>query len=180
MENSWQASFTKHPDADFEPTAEPLVSSSQREVVTQLRVLLRCHDVARQGSRTVMMRILAIAVGVLSVPFAIASGVFVFAVLEDAIDDEIATVVGVMIGFVFTGVGFILACVLWSLLGRGRGVPVPIDEQIQSIIHNHPERVRAWGGPAVLRMAELVEEILRGEEAKFDGVHVGTSPSVAE
>jgi hypothetical protein len=40
-----------------------------------------------------------------------------------------------------------------------------LEEQIKAIVQDHPELVASWGGPAVLREPELVEEVLRIEES---------------
>jgi hypothetical protein len=40
----------------------------------------------------------------------------------------------------------------------------PLESQIAAIVAAHPEAVHDWGGPAVLRQREMVEELLRIEE----------------
>ena len=69
-----------------------------------------------------------------------------------------ATAVGLMVLALFAG----------SLSLRVRR-PEPsaaggVDEQIAAIVRDHPEAVREWGGPSVLREPYLVAEILRIEE----------------
>ncbi len=59
----------------------------------------------------------------------------------------------------------LLVGLMW-LRGR-RPEPPPVggvDEQIAAVVRDHPEAVREWGGPSVLREPELVAEILRIEE----------------
>jgi hypothetical protein len=41
-----------------------------------------------------------------------------------------------------------------------------VEEQIAAIVQGHPAAVQEWGGPSVLRRAELVAEVLRIEEQK--------------
>jgi len=65
--------------------------------------------------------------------------------------------------------GLAVPVVLLGLLRlRGRRPEVPADggveEQIAAIARDHAEAVRAWGGPSVLRVPELVAEVLRIEE----------------
>ena len=59
----------------------------------------------------------------------------------------------------------VFAVFLW-LRGR-RPEPEPagvVDEQIAAIVRDHPDAVREWGGPSVLRERCLVAEVLRIEE----------------
>ncbi len=62
----------------------------------------------------------------------------------------------------------VLAVFAASLLVRGRrpepAAPGGVDEQIAAIVRDHPEAVREWGGPSVLREPYLVAEVLRIEE----------------
>jgi hypothetical protein len=69
---------------------------------------------------------------------------------------------------VAAGLG-VLAVVLFALrlLGRRPATGPPaggVDEQIAAIVRDHPDAVREWGGPSVLREPALVREILRIEE----------------
>jgi hypothetical protein len=68
---------------------------------------------------------------------------------------------------VAAGLG-VLAVFVGSLWLRGRKpAPAPdggADEQAAAIVRDHPEEVRTWGGPPVLRRPELVAEVLRIEE----------------
>jgi hypothetical protein len=64
------------------------------------------------------------------------------------------------------GVGAVLAaCGLWLTRWRKAPISPSLEEQITAIVQGHPEAVAAWGGPGVLREPELVEEVLRIEEA---------------
>jgi hypothetical protein len=54
---------------------------------------------------------------------------------------------------------------LWLRGRKAESAPAGgVDEQIAAIVRDHPEAVREWGGPSVLREPELVREILRIEE----------------
>jgi hypothetical protein len=68
---------------------------------------------------------------------------------------------------VAAGLG-VLVVFVGSLWLRGRKpTPTPdggADEQAAAIVRDHPEEVRTWGGPPVLRRPELVAEVLRIEE----------------
>jgi hypothetical protein len=62
----------------------------------------------------------------------------------------------------------VLAAFVGSLWLRGRKpAPTPdggADEQAAALVRDHPDEVRVWGGPPVLRQPELVAEVLRIEE----------------
>jgi hypothetical protein len=71
----------------------------------------------------------------------------------------------------FTGLGagfalLVVLCVLiwWLTRHRDRGMSAAVQEQINSIVKEHPAAVQEWGGPAVLRQPELVAEVLRIEQ----------------
>jgi hypothetical protein len=73
-----------------------------------------------------------------------------------------AIVAALAAGIVF---GLLLLIGWWVLMGRPARVP-QLEEQVQAIVRDHPDSVQTWGGPAVLRERELVDEILRLEEAR--------------
>jgi hypothetical protein len=145
--------------------------SPQMELVTQLRVLLRCHELARKATRSGSLRILGIVTAALAVPLAIVLGIVIFVVLNDGmrIKDEVAGPVATLVAIFLGGGGLAAGAFLRVYFGQARNVDVPLDEQIRAIVHDHPDRVRTWGGPAVLRMPELVEEVLRVEEERLGG-----------
>jgi hypothetical protein len=61
-------------------------------------------------------------------------------------------------------VALLLLALWWWLVRKPVQVP-QLEEQLQAILRDHPDSVNAWGGPAVLRERELVEEIIRLEES---------------
>jgi hypothetical protein len=66
--------------------------------------------------------------------------------------------------------GFLVGCttvfIFWLVLRpRNPSVYVTVEEQIAAIVKDHPEAVAAWGGVAVLRIPELIEQLL-GMQAK--------------
>ena len=62
----------------------------------------------------------------------------------------------------------VLAVFVGSLWLRGRKpAPAPdggAEDQAAAVVRDHPDEVRVWGGPPVLRRPELVAEVLRIEE----------------
>jgi hypothetical protein len=71
------------------------------------------------------------------------------------------------IGAVSSGIAVSVALFIGWLVIINRWPSSPqraLQEQIQAIHESHPEEVRAWGGPAVLRQRGVVEELLRLEE----------------
>jgi hypothetical protein len=78
-------------------------------------------------------------------------------------DREIpATLAGVASGL---GLFLLLLGLTWMLYLRRPPPPAPhLEEQVAALAAAHPEEVRGWGGPAVLRQPELVAELLRLEE----------------
>jgi hypothetical protein len=65
----------------------------------------------------------------------------------------------VLAGLAVLGVLLLLA---WSFYLRRPGPPAsPLEEQAAAVLAAHPAEVASWGGPAVLRRRELVEELLR-------------------
>jgi hypothetical protein len=77
------------------------------------------------------------------------------------------------------GVGLILctalagAALLWTR--RVRGVE-QLEEQVRALVEAHPDAVRDWGGPSVLRQRELVEEVLRIETGRANAAQPGGAP----
>jgi hypothetical protein len=73
-------------------------------------------------------------------------------------NEGLALAAAIPFGFL-TGVA-VLSIVWLILRPRKPAVYTSIDEQIAAIAKDHPEAVASWGGPAVLRIPQLIERLL--------------------
>jgi hypothetical protein len=167
-------------------------------VVTKLRILLRCHEVAMRARRIQALARFGWAASVVlaGVVLGVLAGLGVFAAVYDdperyaqsynenyemayyvksekvsrqeydyfiATHSNLTTALWASIG---AGLA-VLAVFIGSLCLRGRGRLLDaggVDEQIAAVVRDHPDAVREWGGPSVLREPVLVREILHIEE----------------